>query len=104
MPRGDGTGPGGMGPMTGRAAGYCAGYNMPGYMNSYGIRTVAGMNKYLTQHKMWDNFITIKTMNTFESGFKAIGISIEAYKEIMKRLGKNEQSQARLAKQEHIRS
>jgi hypothetical protein len=33
MPRGDGTGPVGMGPMTGRAAGYCAGYGMPGYMN-----------------------------------------------------------------------
>ncbi|MBC7077615.1 MAG: DUF5320 domain-containing protein, partial [Synergistales bacterium] len=24
MPRGDGTGPAGFGPMTGRAAGYCA--------------------------------------------------------------------------------
>ena len=33
MPRGDGTGPGGLGPMTGRAAGYCAGYPVPGYMN-----------------------------------------------------------------------
>jgi hypothetical protein len=33
MPRGDGTGPAGMGPMTGRAAGYCAGYSVPGYMN-----------------------------------------------------------------------
>ena len=33
MPGGDGTGPGGMGPMTGRAAGYCAGYGVPGYMN-----------------------------------------------------------------------
>lgn len=33
MPFGDGTGPGGMGPMTGRAAGFCAGYSMPGYMN-----------------------------------------------------------------------
>lgn len=33
MPRGDGTGPMGMGPMTGRAAGFCAGYGMPGYMN-----------------------------------------------------------------------
>jgi hypothetical protein len=33
MPRGDGTGPAGWGPMTGRAAGYCAGYNMPGYMS-----------------------------------------------------------------------
>lgn len=33
MPFGDGTGPQGMGPMTGRAAGYCAGYSVPGYMN-----------------------------------------------------------------------
>jgi hypothetical protein len=33
MPFGDGTGPMGYGPMTGRAAGYCAGYGMPGYMN-----------------------------------------------------------------------
>ncbi len=36
MPRGDGTGPAGMGPMTGRAAGYCAGFNVPGFMNPYG--------------------------------------------------------------------
>ncbi|MCK4352274.1 DUF5320 domain-containing protein [candidate division WOR-3 bacterium] len=33
MPRGDGTGPAGMGPMTGRAAGYCAGYSAPGFTN-----------------------------------------------------------------------
>jgi len=33
MPLGDGTGPRGLGPMTGRAAGYCAGYPVPGYMN-----------------------------------------------------------------------
>lgn len=33
MPGGDRTGPDGMGPMTGRAAGYCAGYDAPGYMN-----------------------------------------------------------------------
>lgn len=33
MPGGDGTGPVGMGPMTGRAAGFCAGYGMPGYLN-----------------------------------------------------------------------
>ncbi|MBN2181162.1 MAG: DUF5320 domain-containing protein [Sedimentisphaerales bacterium] len=38
MPRGNGTGPAGMGPMTGRAAGYCAGYQMPGFMNPIGGR------------------------------------------------------------------
>ena len=38
MPRGDGTGPAGMGPMTGRSTGLCAGYPEPGYMNSIGGR------------------------------------------------------------------
>lgn len=33
MPGGDGTGPMGMGPMTGRGAGYCAGFEVPGYAN-----------------------------------------------------------------------
>ncbi|MGC1119508.1 MAG: DUF5320 domain-containing protein [Candidatus Methanofastidiosia archaeon] len=33
MPRGDRTGPLGEGPMTGRAAGYCAGYSTPGFAN-----------------------------------------------------------------------
>jgi len=33
MPGGDRTGPWGVGPMTGRAAGFCAGYAVPGYAN-----------------------------------------------------------------------
>ena len=33
MPGGDRTGPAGMGPMTGRAAGYCGGYQAPGFAN-----------------------------------------------------------------------
>jgi hypothetical protein len=33
MPGGNRTGPRGAGPMTGRAAGYCAGYPVPGYTN-----------------------------------------------------------------------
>ncbi|MCK5282115.1 MAG: DUF5320 domain-containing protein [Nanoarchaeota archaeon] len=33
MPGGDRTGPLGQGSMTGRAAGYCAGFNTPGYAN-----------------------------------------------------------------------
>jgi len=38
MPGGDGTGPVGAGPMTGRAAGFCAGYGVPGYANPVGGR------------------------------------------------------------------
>ncbi len=45
MPRGDRTGPAGMGPMTGRGAGYCAGYNVPGFMNAYGGRMGAGFGR-----------------------------------------------------------
>ena len=45
MPRGDGTGPSGMGPMTGRAAGYCAGYPVPGFMNPAGGRGYRGAGR-----------------------------------------------------------
>jgi hypothetical protein len=42
MPGGDGTGPAGMGPMTGRAAGYCAGYPTAGFMNPVAGRSFWG--------------------------------------------------------------
>ena len=45
MPRGDGTGPAGMGPMTGRAAGFCAGFSAPGYMNPIGERGFRGQGR-----------------------------------------------------------
>ena len=45
MPGGDGTGPGGLGPMTGRAAGYCAGYGVPGYANPIQGRGYGGWGR-----------------------------------------------------------
>ena len=50
MPGGNGTGPAGMGPMTGRGAGFCAGYAGPGYANpvggrGYGIGCSRGMGR-----------------------------------------------------------
>ena len=42
MPAGDGTGPLGWGPMTGRAAGYCAGFPVPGFMNPMPGRAMFG--------------------------------------------------------------
>jgi len=45
MPRGDGTGPAGMGPMTGRASGFCAGYSVSGYMNPVGGRGYWGRGR-----------------------------------------------------------
>ena len=38
MPKGDGSGPLGMGPLTGRGAGFCAGFKTPGYINTRGGR------------------------------------------------------------------
>lgn len=52
MPRGNQTGPRGAGPRTGRAMGYCAGYDTPGYMQpgpgmgfgqGFGFRRGSGM-------------------------------------------------------------
>lgn len=45
MPGGDRTGPAGLGPMTGRAAGYCAGYPVPGYMNPIAGRAWSGFGR-----------------------------------------------------------
>ncbi len=45
MPGGDKTGPTGMGPMTGRAAGFCAGYPVPEYMNPVGGRGFGGRGR-----------------------------------------------------------
>ncbi|MCD4691339.1 MAG: DUF5320 domain-containing protein [Calditrichales bacterium] len=69
MPRGDRTGPAGMGPMTGRAAGYCAGYNTPGFANPISGRGFWGAGRggfgggrghrnmyYATGLPRWDRF------------------------------------------------
>jgi hypothetical protein len=45
MPGGDGTGPIGLGPMTGRAAGFCAGFGVPGYANPIGGRGFWGRGR-----------------------------------------------------------
>ncbi len=43
MPRGDGTGPAGMGRLTGRSAGFCAGFKTPGFINmGFGRCTESG--------------------------------------------------------------
>ncbi len=46
MPRGDRTGPWGLGPRTGRGAGYCNGYPVPGFMNpAYGFGRGMGVGR-----------------------------------------------------------
>ena len=45
MPYGDRTGPWGRGSRTGRGAGFCASYDMPGYMNPYVPRMGMGWGR-----------------------------------------------------------
>lgn len=63
MPAGDGTGPMGLGPMTGRAAGYCAGYPRTGLYESdsgsrdrfrfrLGPRSRARLATWLLRHRI----------------------------------------------------
>jgi hypothetical protein len=60
MPRGNGTGPLGMGPMTGRRTGYCAGYGMPGNPNrrsdlGMGPGQMRGWRRGCGRHSMYDS-------------------------------------------------
>jgi hypothetical protein len=52
MPRGDRTGPMGMGRMTGRGAGYCAGFGVPGYANPVPGQSF-GMG-FFREHAAWE--------------------------------------------------
>ncbi|MEF8874996.1 MAG: DUF5320 domain-containing protein [Candidatus Thermoplasmatota archaeon] len=47
MPRGDGTGPEGLGPMTGRGLGFCAGFDSPGFTKGGGRGLARGRGRGL---------------------------------------------------------
>jgi hypothetical protein len=53
MPGGDRTGPLGYGPMTGRGAGYCAGYAVPGYANPIPGRGSFGYGRGFGRGRGW---------------------------------------------------
>lgn len=57
MPGGDRTGPRGLGPMTGRRAGYCAGFNNPGYASGgggFGMRNAGWGGRRGFRHVYYD--------------------------------------------------
>lgn len=56
MPFGDKTGPRGLGPMTGRGAGYCAGFQSPGSMNPYPVGGGRGFGRgWFGRGRGWRN-------------------------------------------------
>jgi len=52
-------------------------------MKEYGFKNIVSMNNYITKHNLWRRFGSICRENTFVSGFTSMGISKDAYKEIM---------------------
>jgi hypothetical protein len=54
MPGGDGTGPMGQGPMTGRRMGYCAGYDRPGFAaTGWGFGRGMGLGRRFGRGLRW---------------------------------------------------
>lgn len=53
MPRGDGTGPRGFGSRTGRGAGFCSGYPVPGFANPFPGRGYAPGRAYGRGYGTW---------------------------------------------------
>ncbi len=71
-------------------------------MKEHGFHTIVKMNQYITDRNLWNRFKDISCMNEFESGYKAMGISSEAYRKIMESYKIEDQRHARLVKQERM--
>ena len=57
--------------------------NYVNLMKIQGIKTIVNMNNFLTKNNLWNQFSSIQRINTYSSGFSSIGVSREAYSEIM---------------------
>jgi hypothetical protein len=61
MPQGDKTGPAGQGPLTGRKAGYCAGFNMPGFaFSGFGFRRFGRCRGFGFRRMWFPQFQTVE--------------------------------------------
>ncbi len=58
MPRGDRTGPWRAGPLTGRGAGYCAGYDTPGFADAAPDRPFIGRGGRGRRNRFFANGLT----------------------------------------------
>ena len=98
MPGGDGTGPLGLGPRTGRGMGYCAGYNRPGFMVPgigrrffrrgfrFWARTIPVINPYTPVTRDDERRILENEKRALEEEIKAIKKEIEAIEKRLKEL------------------
>jgi hypothetical protein len=71
-------------------------------MKEYGIGSIVSMNNYITKHDLWGMFGSIRRENTFASGFTSMGISKDAYKEIMSLYKTNDVVRSHLVSQKRV--
>ncbi len=84
MPRGNGTGPMGMGSKTGRAAGYCAGYDLPGYANPVGEGGYGGFGRgrgmgFGGRGRGWRNMFRLTGQTGWMRGFGVFPFGAGSY-------------------------
>ena len=108
MPRGDGRGPKGTGPMTGRGAGFCSGSGAPGFTNraasflggsffggrSCGIRGFAGRgNGFKRGYQAFNQqgFEELNDINYLKSREEYLENELSALKQKIKECGESEQ-------------
>lgn len=71
MPFGDRTGPAGYGPRTGRAAGYCSGYGVPGSMNPAPGTGFGGWGYGFGRGRGWRNRFYATGLTGWQRGYPA---------------------------------
>ncbi len=107
MPWGDGTGPLGLGPMTGRGLGYCAGYSTPGWTKTWGgrgfrnwyyltglpgwIRANLGLPAFRT-FGVFPNLTQENEKQILENQIKILENQLEILKERLKEIGSKNKS------------
>ena len=85
MPRGDGTGPMGMGSMTGRGAGYCAGLavpgarNAPGMFGGFGCRRGAGGKMRGAGFQANEKELLVQQMNLLEKQLQEVKKRLDSF-------------------------
>jgi len=87
MPLGDGTGPDGLGPRTGRGLGYCSGYGRPGYTIAAPGRRFFGRGRRFWRAPAQPITLTKEQeKEELEAEIKDVESELKALKEALKKL------------------
>jgi hypothetical protein len=89
MPRGDQTGPAGMGPRTGRGMGFCNGFDAPGFMNSgfgRGFGRGMGRGRGFGRRMRWRRMASAPVQDTRVERYEPVAQPVQLSKEEEKKI------------------